>query len=400
MKKISFLFVLLSVFINSYGEDGLVVDNTQIVSGESAYIVVKMDFAENHDYVSYQFKVELPSGISLVKVEETSGQASFVLPSNQPTNIFKITDFPISNGILKVASNPSTVIGAHEGVLVYIPVKATGSGLTSGDVLNGKLSGVTFTHANASAEYFDDVDFTITIADQVVLDENSEIAPLATSGNVNVKVQRNIKANKWSTICLPFEMTEAQAKVAFGNDVKLAYFDSYNVEKTGNDVTGITIQFEKDDLSGGFAANYPYLIKVSKDITEFSVTATINPSDEIQATYSKGSGANKRKGEFIGTYLANTEVPANGLFIYNDKFYYSNGSTKMKAFRGYFRLDHVINVNNGARIGLSIDDEATGINMVHGSGVKADSYYDLQGRKIENPKKGLYINNGKKVVVK
>ena len=137
MKKISFLFVLLSVFISSYGEDRLVVDNTQIVSGESAYIVVKMDFAENHDYVSYQFNVELPSGISLI--EETSGQASFVLPSNQPTNVFKITDFPMSNGILKVASNPSTVIGAHEGVLVYIPVEAEG-GLTSGDILKSRFS--------------------------------------------------------------------------------------------------------------------------------------------------------------------------------------------------------------------------------------------------------------------
>jgi hypothetical protein len=30
----------------------------------------------------------------------------------------------------------------------------------------------------------------------------------------------------------------------------------------------------------------------------------------------------------------------------------------------------------------------------------AENYYDLQGRKIEQPAKGVYINNGKKVVVK
>lgn len=398
MKIISFLFVLLSVFISSYGEDRLVVDNTQIVSGESAYIVVKMDFDENHDYVSYQFNVELPSGISLI--EETSGQACFVLPSNQPTNIFKITDFPMSNGILKVASNPSTVIGAHEGVLVYIPVEAEG-GLTSGDVLNGKLSDVVFAHANASTANLADVNFTITIADRIVLDENSEIAPLATSGDVAVKVQRTIKANSWSTLCLPFDMEEDQVKAMFGNDVKLEKFKSYDIVKSGDNVTSITINFQEVDLGDGFTANYPYLIKVSKDITEFSLTATIDPDDDIKQAFSKTSSGVKKKGEFIGTYQANTSVPENALFISGDKFYYSNGKTKIKAFRGYFILDHVINVNNGnTRIGLSIDGETTGINTVHGLGIKANGTYDLQGRKIENPKKGLYINNGKKVVVK
>ena len=399
MKKISFLFVLLSVFISSYGEDGLVVDNTQIVSGESAYIVVKMDFAENHDYVSYQFNVELPSGISLI--EETSGQASFVLPSNQPTNVFKITDFPMSNGILKVASNPSTVIGAHEGVLVYIPVEAEG-GLTSGDILNGKLSNVVFAHENATTEDLADVNFTITIADQVVLDENSEIAPLATSGNVNVKVKRTIKANSWSTICLPFEMEEDQAKEVFGNDVKLKSFKSYDIATSGNNVTGITLNFEEVDLNeDGFEANRPYLIKVSKGINEFSLKGiTIDP-DDVEEWSQKTKTTKRNDGTFIGTYRANTIVPEEALFISGDKFYYSKGKTKMKAFRGYFSLNHVIDVENAsARINISFNDETTGIDTVHGSNKSAEGTYDLQGRKVKNPKKGLYINNGKKVVVK
>ena len=43
---------------------------------------------------------------------------------------------------------------------------------------------------------------------------------------------------------------------------------------------------------------------------------------------------------------------------------------------------------------------ATGINTVHGAGLKVNGYYDLQGRKVMNPTKGLYIVNGKKVVIK
>ena len=71
----------------------------------------------------------------------------------------------------------------------------------------------------------------------------------------------------------------------------------------------------------------------------------------------------------------------------------------MKAFHAFFD-DYLTCVDkNGARINM-VDDEATGIDTVHGANGNAEGTYDLQGRKIENPKKGLYINNGKKVVVK
>ena len=42
----------------------------------------------------------------------------------------------------------------------------------------------------------------------------------------------------------------------------------------------------------------------------------------------------------------------------------------------------------------------TAISSVHGSELKANGYFDLQGRKVANPTKGLYIVNGKKIIVK
>lgn len=45
-------------------------------------------------------------------------------------------------------------------------------------------------------------------------------------------------------------------------------------------------------------------------------------------------------------------------------------------------------------------EDVTGINEVQGSGFKVNGYYDLQGRKVAQPTKGLYIVNGKKVVIK
>ena len=47
-----------------------------------------------------------------------------------------------------------------------------------------------------------------------------------------------------------------------------------------------------------------------------------------------------------------------------------------------------------------LDGEATGINVANSQQPTANSYYDLQGRKVANPTKGLYIVNGKTVIIK
>ena len=74
----------------------------------------------------------------------------------------------------------------------------------------------------------------------------------------------------------------------------------------------------------------------------------------------------------------------------------------MKAFRAYFTLRDVLTEVDeaAARIGFSFD-EATGIRDNNRETITNNRYYDLQGRSVEKPaKKGLYIRNGKKEIVK
>ena len=52
-----------------------------------------------------------------------------------------------------------------------------------------------------------------------------------------------------------------------------------------------------------------------------------------------------------------------------------------------------------ARMGFTFGG-ATGIEAVEKSTVAADRCYDLQGRRVMQPTKGLYIVNGKKVIIK
>ena len=68
----------------------------------------------------------------------------------------------------------------------------------------------------------------------------------------------------------------------------------------------------------------------------------------------------------------------------------------MKGFRAYFSGSVV-----GARI--SVFDETTGITTVYGADKlfgNDNRIYNLKGQHVENAKKGIYIVNGKKVVIK
>ena len=105
-------------------------------------------------------------------------------------------------------------------------------------------------------------------------------------------------------------------------------------------------------------------------------------------------------GKFKGV-LAKTTVPNNGLFISGNKFYYSKGNTKIKAFRGWFNLEAVLNVAASAPVFFSFDNETTSINMVKGErNISNGEVYNLNGHRVMSPNKGLFIKNGKKVIVK
>lgn len=54
----------------------------------------------------------------------------------------------------------------------------------------------------------------------------------------------------------------------------------------------------------------------------------------------------------------------------------------------------------GARLFIAITEEATGIADVKGETVIDNGYYNLNGQRVANPQKGMYIVNGKKTIIK
>ena len=401
-KKIFLMITLLVGIVSAQATNDVVVGDVTIPQGGSG--VVNIELNNNDDeFTAYQFRLILPEGLNFVA--DKKGNPSFVAG-------YRYDDHSISSSTLGVFSCISTTlapISGTSGSLLSVDVTASAD-VAVGTKLNVTLGEIECTTSGTSpkAVKFEDVTFTVTIGDpadtHVVLDETSTTAPVASGGAVDIMVKRTIKANEWSTLVLPFDMTEAQLKEALGSDVKLAEFEDYEADYTGDDVTGLTVNFVATNLSDGFYANYPYLVKTSKDITEFFVTATIDPDEEdAVAEFTNGKTGPKKEvyGSLIGTYHAGDAIPADGLFLSGNKFWYSAGATKIKAFRAYFMLNEVLSGVAEAKVRFMVDEDAAAI-----EGITPDMengvWYTLDGRQLNGKptEKGVYIVDGKKVLIK
>lgn len=394
MKKLLCALMALTAWVaQTRATDGITIADANIPKGGEAVVEVSLISADK-SYGGFQFDVKLPAGVSLVKVEKAA-------------RLTAIENYTLQKSLTDEANNIYTVLGYNtdrqniagtSGVVAYLTLQAS-SDMALGDAPDAIVDNVVLSTINEENIDAASSSFSITIEEndgRVVLDETSTTAPEASEGAVNVRVKRTIKANEWSTICLPFAMDATQVKAAFGNDVQLADADSYETTEDGGDIVGINIKFNN---ATAIEANHPYIIKVSSAITSFVVDGVVvAPADkERNRRTSLGSGS-----YFVGNYVSQTAVPEFCLFLSGNKFWYSLGDTKIKAFRGYFDLKDVltdVEDTYGSRIIMSFD-EATGINTIEHSSFTIDRYYDLQGRSVEAPGKGIYLKNGKKVVVK
>lgn len=82
---------------------------------------------------------------------------------------------------------------------------------------------------------------------------------------------------------------------------------------------------------------------------------------------------------------------------YND----GNPDFTVKANSAYLSVALVSNARESSFFGLPEDEsETTGITMVQGERATTQGYYNLNGQRVSQPNRGLYIVNGKKIVIK
>lgn len=401
MKKIRFILLALTLcaLCAEAGAQTVTVADVEALPGETVAFTLNLAGGRADTYIAMQFDAQFPvTGFS------TTGDYSISSSWKNATSVIGSVD---ANGVATIpVSSAETITGSDvDGLLTVYFTVDNNVALGLYDVT---LTNLWFGYGTSSKDYLDDVTFTVNVVERhtIVLDETSTTAPEAAEG-VNVLVKRTIKANVWSTICLPFAMTAAQVEKAFGTleeDVFLADFTGVSVDDDKN----ICVNFT-DEVSA-IEANHPYLIKVSDAVSEFVVeNVDIDPEEEPSVNKNKLKvGAITAYNSFVGTYVANTVVPNECLFLNNNKFYYSNETTQMKGYRGYFAFYNVlpeVEEELEAKIRLVFDGWSTTINELSTSNVQKGTVYNMNGQligtdiDINNLPKGVYMIDGKKVAI-
>lgn len=135
-----------------------------------------------------------------------------------------------------------------------------------------------------------------------------------------------------------------------------------------------------------------------------SYTIPVVESDD-DATYPFGTNNLKATEEYERT-LPQTGEEDKYIYIFAKDgedigFYYLNGKNyTLAAHRAYLLTDSDIRPASGARVALNFDDgDPTAVVSV-GESKQDNVYYNLNGMRVTNPSKGVYVVNGKKVIIK
>lgn len=233
--------------------------------------------------------------------------------------------------------------------------------------------------------------------------KTENVTPLVTLGNgdngvplseydgltVDVELEEyTCQPEKWYSLCVPFDISNAQLKEAFGDDV-----DIQEMSGCAWDANTLTVGMNFNKVTDVLAGR-PYLIRVTGEVeTPQFNGVTINSDDPLTINFGNC--------EMTGVLNA-TPLPVGDktyLFIINNQFYYPATTNPLPAMRCYFHL--LGDAANANSVALNMEDDADAIvTIISDRAANTNVYYSLQGVSTTRPRQGIFINNGRKVVIK
>jgi hypothetical protein len=284
---------------------------------------------------------------------------------------------------LTASSNPNCIYLLASGV-------ETPSALSSCNVVSGTLAN------------------NLTAATLALQDGHDFYTPVPfTATNVSYTRTFTLAANAisgWNTILLPFDVSSVSCEVIGDVDWFHRYSDTgknFWVRAFTQDAPGY-VEF---DYADEMAANTPYIIAVPDNrwgsawqMTDRAVTFS-GSNAHIEPTCVCSFGGNSYK--FGGCTSSKSLQDVYLLNNDGSSFVFADMSTDVPAFRAWFSPVELSSLTSPA---LSIGSpETTGIGLTLDP-IREDSesaWFDLSGRKLDSAptKPGLYINNGKMIVI-
>ncbi len=224
-----------------------------------------------------------------------------------------------------------------------------------------------------------------------------------TIAAVQLYVRTLYKDGDWNTLCLPFSLTAEQMAAS-----PLAGAEARTLSSASYANGTLTLNFS--DPVESLTAGTPYIIKWEKaidyvDDNEHNIKNPIFTNVTIDNTAHNVETTNV---SFVGTYGYRAFAEENKSILLvgaGNSLYYPLSGASLGSCRAYFQLNGITAGDlpaNGVKMFFGEEDDATSLSgELRAKGVASDdAVYDLSGRKVNSQlKKGLYIKNGKKMLI-
>ena len=265
----------------------------------------------------------------------------------------------------------------------------------------------------------------------------TDIAPVAGVSIpqfYSIKLNRTFKPNQWTTLTLPFNLTQDEVQKIFGDGTQIIMLDKATLSSEG----GARLHFIYHEIQN-VLPGYPYLIKPTlKAITNDANVKVTTDNNTITSFTVYGKCINP----FINQFEVNTtpytfkgtpdyctanvsssstqgySVPyaENDIFVSDGdgKLYVSGGTSYGKGYRAWLKKNPGTAGVKSISVVMSSfsddDDTTTSIDvaemapdLIEALGIQT-GVYNLSGQRVANDtrnlKAGIYIVNGKKTVVR
>lgn len=188
--------------------------------------------------------------------------------------------------------------------------------------------------------------------------------------------------NEWGTLCLPFVFKPFQAEQFKG----VTYYELKSA-------TDEALVFSPIDASTSYVnAGTPLVFKLNNSNSDLIVKAWDIYTLNSQASTGDVIDGWKLNGTVEETTIANGWVMQNNKILQIDP---DETAFPIKPYRCWFTGERP----SGAPLRISVD-ETEGLQFVEQEDGTVKVSYDLQGRKLDDARKGLMIENGKVIMVK
>lgn len=237
---------------------------------------------------------------------------------------------------------------------------------------------------------------TILIPKEYTMDETKTKNVIEDCAYANVTLQRTLSKEYWNTFCVPFALDAEQVAQYFGEGTQLRTYE-------GNCNNNIVYFATVDNIEAG----KPYIMKpgnaVVQNPTFEGVSMVATGLDKNGNPQAVGDASTVQMKGIYNQILLKTDKTE--LFLGdNDLFYYpieDIDARTIGGLRAYFIVPQGTDIK---KLRANLDGTPTSLDTIFDTEESNAPVYNLQGQCVGNSlralKSGIYIQNGKKVVVK